>query len=340
MPFKIVQDDITRMKVDAIVNSANPHAIIGGGVDYAIHAASGPELIIARKNIGEISTGSAFITPAFDLKAKYVIHTVGPVWRGGTENEVSYVRECYKNSLQVALENKCDSIAFPLISAGIFGFPKAKSLQIALSVISEFLLTHEMKVVMVVFDQTFNSLSEELFSSVSNFIEDNYCEEPLEDYDKCILNEEIEIIENNNLLAPSFQNDEICTSHTINAKRSLDALMKNVDETFSQSLLRLINEKDKTEVQVYKKANVDRKLFSKIRSNKYYKPSKITAISFAIALELNLDETKDLIKRAGFAFSHCTKFDLIIEYFIESENYDVFEINEVLFSFNQSPLGV
>ena len=339
MPFEIVRNDITKMKADAIVNSANPHVFIGDGVDGAIHAAAGPKLFEARKIIGDIPVGSAVATPAFKLNAEYVIHTVGPIWRGGTEHEIESVKECYKNALKEALEKKCKSVAFPLISTGTYGFPKSEALQIAISVISEFLLLHDMKVFLVVYDRTSYSLSEKLFMAVAEFIDDNYIEEHPEYYQNRRRRQEFDVCEDE-ALAPIIQADELYESKTLKSERSLDDLMDELDESFSQSLLRLIDEKGKTDVEIYKKANVDRKLFSKIRSNKNYKPSKVTAIAFALALELNLDETKDLIGRAGFALTHSTKFDVIIEYFIEQENYNVFEINEVLFAFDQVLLGV
>ena len=339
MPFEIVRNDITKMKVDAIVNSANPYVFIGDGVDGAIHAAAGPKLFEARKTIGDIPVGSAVATPAFKLSAEYVIHTVGPIWRGGTEHEIESVKECYKNALQVALEKECNSVAFPLISTGTYGFPKSEALQIAISAISEFLLLHDMKVFLVVYDRTSYSLSEKLFTAVAEFIDDNYIEEHPEYYLNRRRNRELDICEDE-AFAPIIQSEEHCESKALKAARSLDDLMDELDESFSQSLLRLIDEKCKTDVEIYKKANVDRKLFSKIRSNKDYKPSKVTAIAFAIALELNLDETKDLIGRAGFALTHSTKFDVIIEYFIEQENYNVFELNKVLFAFDQALLGV
>lgn len=339
MPFEIVRNDITKMKVDAIVNSANPHVFIGDGVDGAIHAAAGPKLFEARKIIGDIPVGSAVATPAFKLNAEYVIHTVSPVWRGGTEHEIESVKECYKNALKVALEKKCKSVAFPLISTGTYGFPKSEALQTAISVISEFLLLHDMKVFLVVYDRTSYSLTEKLFTAVAEYIDDNYIEEHPEYYQNRRRGQELDVCEDE-AFAPIIQADEPYESKTLKSERSLDDLMDELEESFSQSLLRLIDEKDKTDVEIYKKANVDRKLFSKIRSNKDYKPSKVTAIAFALALELNLDETKDLIGRAGFALTHSTKFDIIIEYFIEQENYNVFEINEVLFAFDQVLLGV
>ena len=339
MPFEIVRNDITKMKVDAIVNSANPHVFIGDGVDGAIHAAAGPKLFEARKIIGDIPVGSAVATPAFKLNAEYVIHTVGPIWRGGTEHEIESVKECYKNALKVALEKKCKSVAFPLISTGTYGFPKSEALQTAISVISEFLLLHDMKVFLVVYDRTSYSLTEKLFTAVAEYIDDNYIEEHPEYYQNRRRGQELDVCEDE-AFAPIIQADEPYESKTLKSERSLDDLMDELEESFSQSLLRLIDEKDKTDVEIYKKANVDRKLFSKIRSNKDYKPSKVTAIAFALALGLNLDETKDLIGRAGFALTHSTKFDIIIEYFIEQENYNVFEINEVLFAFDKVLLGV
>ena len=339
MPFEIVRNDITKMKVDAIVNSANPHVFIGDGVDGAIHAAAGPKLFEARKIIGDIPVGSAVATPAFKLNAEYVIHTVGPIWRGGTEHEIESVKECYKNALKVALEKKCKSVAFPLISTGTYGFPKSEALQTAISVISEFLLLHDMKVFLVVYDRTSYSLTEKLFTAVAEYIDDSYIEEHPEYYQNRRRGQELDVCEDE-AFAPIIQADEPYESKTLKSERSLDDLMDELEESFSQSLLRLIDEKDKTDVEIYKKANVDRKLFSKIRSNKDYKPSKVTAIAFALALGLNLDETKDLIGRAGFALTHSTKFDIIIEYFIEQENYNVFEINEVLFAFDQVLLGV
>jgi len=342
VPLEIVRNNITEMKVDAIVNSANPDVAIGYGVDGDIHAAAGSKLFEARKEIGKIPVGSAVATPAFNLNAKYVIHTVGPVWFGGSDNEMDLVEDCYKNSLQIAVEMKCKSIAFPLISTGAYGFPKSEALQIATSVISNFLLFHEIKVFLVVYDPKSFALSEKLFESVTSFIDDKYTGEHNECYSENITNEEIEsrefLISHSIRDKRKLQRAPYQRLHT-KSKRSLYDLMNELDDTFSQSLLRLIREKGKTESQVYKKANVDRKLFSKIRTNVNYKPSKITAISFAIALELNLDETKDFIARAGFALSHSSKFDVIIEYFIEQQNYNVFEINEVLFAFDQNLLG-
>lgn len=339
MPFEIVRNDITKVKVDAIVNSANPHIYIGEGVDRAIHAAAGSELFEARKAVGDIAVGSAVATPAFNLKANYVIHTVGPVWRGGGDHEIERVKECYRNSLQLALEKKCDSIAFPLISTGTYGFPKPAALQVAVSVISEFLLLHDMQVFLVVYDRASYALSEKLSTAVADFIDDHYIEEHIENFRAIRRDNEFDVCDVK-LSEPIILDDESFEYNDVQSLRSLEDLMYELEESFSQSLMRLIDENGKTDVQVYKKANVDRKLFSKIRSNKDYQPSKVTALAFAIALELNLDETKDLIGRAGFALTHSAKFDLILMFFIEHENYNVFEINEVLFAFDQVLLGI
>jgi len=339
MPFEIVRNDITKMKVDAIVNSANPHVLIGVGVDSAIHEAAGSKLFEARRLIGDIPVGSAVATPAFKLTADYVIHTVGPLWQGGSEQEKQKVKECYKNSLNIALEKKCNSIAFPLISTGTYGFPKAEALGIAVSVISEFLLQHDMNVFLVVYDRKAYALSEKLFAAVTEYIDDNYIEEHNIKSHQVRGGQGLDATDYEPMVSVIRANKE-SYSYTERPGRSLGDLIDELDETFSQSLLRLIDEKGKNDVEVYKKANVDRKLFSKIRSNKDYRPSKVTAIAFALALELNLDETRDLIGRAGFALSHSNKFDVIVEYFIDQENYNVFEINEVLFGFDQVLLGV
>lgn len=338
MPFIIIRNDITKVHADGIVNAANTQLQCGGGVCGAIFKAAGAqELQKACDEIGGCEVGKAVITKGFNLPAKYIIHTVGPIWRGGTNGEERLLYSCYKNSLELAKEYDLQSIAFPLISSGIYGYPKDQALRIAISAISDFLAHHDMQVYLVVFDKTAVVLSEKLFSSITQYIDDNYAKrhdrrpriveefpynaEPKAEY-------EDGLIQFNKVFAPS---------HSRN--KSLEELISKVDESFSQMLLRLIDEKGKTDVETYKRANIDRKLFSKIRSDVDYKPSKRTAIAFAIALELSLDETKDLLRKAGYALSHSNKFDIIIEYFIREGNYNIFEINEALFAFDQSLLG-
>ena len=317
MPIKIIRQDITKIKCDAIVDPTDAHYSHGGGVDAAIHEAAGESLYRACMEQGKLEVGNAVITPAFSLPCKYVIHTVGPRYKDGEQGEEVLLRSCYRESLKLGVANKCKSIAFPLIASGTFGFPKDKVLKIAVDEISNFLFDNEMLVYIVVYDKTSYSISEKLFSDVTSFIEDTYEEERI-----LFKADRIEICD----LAP-------CTLG------SLDDMLNQIDESFSQMLLRKIDERGMTDSACYKKANVDRKLFSKIRSNVNYKPSKTTVIAFAIALELSFDETEDMIRKAGFALSHSNKFDIIIEYFIRHQNYNIFEINEVLYQFDQSTLG-
>lgn len=319
MPLEIVRNDITKMQVDVIVNTANPRAIVGGGVDRAIHHAAGPELIAARKKIGDIATGRAFITPAYRLNAKYVIHTVGPVWQDGQHNEREILAQCYKNSLKLATEHNCESIAFPLISAGIFGCPAEIALATAVQAIREYIFEHDIDVYLVVFDPKAFKISNSLFNDVKNYIDEVYVEAHL---DRAQRNE--------------YRHRE---ERYLVQMRSLEEMLDEVDITFSQTLLKLIDKKGKTDPEVYKRANVDKKLFSKIRNNPTYHPKKETALAFAIALELDLDETRDLIGRAGYTLSRSNKRDIVFEYFIGNRNYDIFTISEVLFGLDNKALG-
>lgn len=332
MPLEIIRNDITKVKVDAIVNAANKSLLGGGGVDGAIHKAAGPGLLKECRTLKGCNVGQAKITKGYNLPAKYVIHTVGPIWQDGYSGEEKILEGCYRNSLELAKRNNLESIAFPLISSGVFGYPKSKALSTAISAIGEFLLENEMTVYLVVYDKKAFQLSEKLFSSIEEFIDDRYVEKyPME---RNTLGEE-------ELRQDYYLEQVVSFEAKIKEKsKSLEDIVNNRDETFSLMLLRLIDEKGKTDAEVYKRANIDRKHFSKIRNNIDYKPSKPTALAFAIALKLNLDETKVLLLSAGFALSNSYKFDLIIEYFIQEGNYNIFEINEALFAFDQNVLGV
>ena len=335
MPFEIVRNDITQMTVDAIVNTANPRPVIGLGTDSMIHEKAGPKLLIERQKIGTIDVGNAAITPAFDLHSKYVIHTVGPVWDGGNRGEEALLRHCYDNSLKLALEHGCRSIAFPLISSGNYGFPKDKALQIAISAFSAFLMEHEMQIYLVVFDRTAFRLSEKLFQKVASYIDENYV-------DAC----ETMAFAVEREKRPRFRrNARICESRAVMEyacpkAMSLEDMLKQEDAGFTETLLKLIDQSGKKDSEIYKKANISKQHFSKIRNNPHYKPTKPTAIALALALELDLEQTKDLIGRAGYALTNSSKFDLIIRYFIENRQYNVVEINCVLFEHDQSLLGV
>ncbi len=332
MPIEIIRNDITKMKVDAIVNAANESLLGGGGVDGAIHRAASRGLLAECRTLSGCKTGKAKITGGYDLPAKYVIHTVGPVYRDGKQGERELLESCYRESLKLAREHECESVAFPLISAGVYGYPKAEALRVALDVIGAFLLKNEMTVYMVIFDKDTHIISTRLFSDIAEYIDDNYVDEHTSYSRRRIFSSALPTID-------SYE-PPVDACFELSLSDDIDARLKRIDESFSEMLLRKIDEKGMTDAECYKKANIDRKLFSKIRSDVHYRPSKPTAIAFAIALELSLAETEDMLKKAGFALSHSSKFDIIIEYFISRGNYNIFEINAALFAYDQSLLGV
>lgn len=336
MPVQIIRNDITTMKCDAIVNAANSTLLGGGGVDGAIHRAAGPELLAECRTLGGCETGDAKITGGYNLPCKYVIHTVGPVWEGGAYHEEELLRSCYRRSLQLAVEKGCESVAFPLISSGVYGYPKEQALKVAIDTVSDFLFKHELLVYIVIFDKDAFIAGSKLFADIQAYIDDRYAESHTDsNAERRRRAFRSAAVHESERLMPMAMYDIAPAA----AKPSLEELVNDVDESFSEMLLRKIDEKGMTDVECYKKANIDRKLFSKIRSDKLYKPKKATAIAFAIALELSLEETKDMLMKAGFALSHSNKFDIIIEYFINNGNYNVFEINEALFAFDQVLLG-
>lgn len=338
MPINIIRNDITKIKCDAIVNAANNTLLGGGGVDGAIHRAAGRGLLYECMKLGGCKTGQAKITGAYKLPCKYVIHTVGPKWKGGQHGERELLESCYRQSLCLAKENACESVAFPLISSGVYGYPKAEAFRVALNVISDFLVENEMLVYIVVFDRLSYQISDKLFSDIRTYIDDRYVKEHTDsDYERMRQSQCSQMLSDENRYECC---ETVFSAEPVRAELTLEEKLNRIDESFSQMLLRKIDENGMTDVEAYKKANVDRKLFSKIRSDIHYRPSKTTAIAFAIALELNLDETKDLLMKAGYALSHSNKFDIIVEYFIQHKNYNVMEINEALFTFDQSLLGV
>jgi len=356
MPFQIIRSDITKVRADAIVNTANPKPRIGSGTDKAIYAAAGEEQLLAqRKKIGDIAPGQAFHTDALALNARYIIHTVGPAWVDGSHGERDILRSCYANSLALADALRCESIAFPLIATGVYGFPKDEALNIALSEIGKFLLTHEMKVILVVFDRKALELSEKLVGGIEQYIDERAARELREaeyggdyasDYRGRRLGrsrEEREIPasgrEVNEEAADAVQTAPSAIEFPELSGKSLDEVLGGAGDTFQQRLFRLIDERGLDDVTVYKKANIDRKVFSRIRCKADYTPKKKTAVAFAIALELDLQTTLDLLSRAGIAFSPSDVFDLIVSYFITNRNYDIYEINAALFKYGQPVLG-
>ena len=359
MSFQIIRSDITKVKADVIVNTANPKPGIGGGTDSAIYRAAGENKLLAeRKKIGDITPGQAAVTPAFALSAKHIIHTVGPVWIDGDHGERDILCSCYDNSLSLAAELKAESIAFPLIATGVYGFPKDEALNIALAEIGKFLLTHDMKIILVVFDKKAFELSGKLVDRIDEYIDEHGVD----------LAEEIEYGKNDNrnrrrvlaeremllhssvmsnMPAPAEDVVEECyepvpsmSAHFADMEgKSLDEVLDDAGETFQQRLFRLIDASGMDDVTVYKKANIDRKVFSRIRCKQDYKPKKKTAVAFAIALKLDMLTMLDLLSRAEIAFSPSNKFDLIVTYFITNGNYDIYEINAALFKYGQPILG-
>ena len=329
MPLEIVRNDITKMAVDAIVNAAKESLLGGGGVDGCIHRAAGPELLQECRTLGGCRTGEAKITGAYRLPCRYIIHTVGPVWNGGKYGEREQLASCYRTSLALAKEHGCETVAFPLISSGIFGYPKDQALRVAVDTISEFLAENDMTVYLVIFSRAAYQIGNKLFADIAAYIDDHYVDAHTDSRRERL--RRMSVLEGRALSAGAAAAPMVADN--------LDDLLAHLDAGFSETLLKLIDRSGKKDSEIYKKANVDRKLFSKIRNNPDYKPSKATAIAFAIALELNLDETRDLVARAGYALSASSKFDVIIEYFIRQKKYDIFEINEALFAFDQSLLG-
>ena len=422
MPFKIIRNDITKVHADAIVNTANPEPVFDRGTDQAIYQAAGKgKLLRERKKIGRIAAGEVAVTPAFNLHAKYIIHTVGPVWVDGNHRELELLASCYRKSLLIARQLECRSIAFPLISTGVYGFPKDKALDIALGEFSSFLapsedaadggsdsgsdsgldsgLKEEMDITLVVFDRKAFDLSSNLTAGVEQYIDENYVDDRhIEEYGTSYHSREKgnsagperrrrsvferlsfpkrqsgrpvpgtsseygtggsaphswgqreEFPEKPLQHAESLQ--DVSSPYTENRKgyrpsitgglqaRSLQDVISQAGETFQESLLRMIDERGLNDTQVYKRANIDRRLFSKIRSNREYSPKRQTAVSLALALELNMDETRDLLGRAGIALSCSSKFDLIISYCIQNGIYDIIRINAILFDYGQPLLG-
>jgi O-acetyl-ADP-ribose deacetylase (regulator of RNase III) len=375
MPLKIVRNDISKVKADAIVNSANKAPICGGGAEYHIYNAAGyNDLLKAREQVGPLKVAQVAVTPAFALQAKYIIHTVGPKWNGGDSGEALALADCYRGALEKAQELGCQSIAFPLISSGVFKFPKDSALKIALNAIGEFLQANEMDVMLVVFDRKAFEVSEELSDDIQAFIDDNYVQDKYSDVRRYVgqrwrnngdvlecagrnvpseeffdLEEAHSLLEKSECIEESSDTeeddaDELCAKMycaiSENGAQNIEDILAKPGETFCDKLFSLIHEKNQDDVEVYKRANLDRKHFSKIRSNVNYKPTKKTALALAIALHLDLDETTDLLARAEIALSPSNRGDLIVRYFIERKKYDIWEINSMLFKFGLPTLGV
>lgn len=339
MPLQIVRQDITKMQVDAIVNTTNEEMIGYSGVDLAVHTGAGHLLDVECANIAPLGLGTAKITKGYNLDAKYIIHTSGPIWQGGLVGESILLKSCYVESLKLAVANGCRSVAFPLISAGAYGYPKEQVLKFAIQVITEFLFEHELMVYICVFDRTSYEFSKQLHSEISEVIDDDYVNDCFDRIGESTIIANKPSCREYKDVIPRVMPSCINKESSIDGK-SLHEYMKSIDKSFAYKLFDLIDERGMTDVECYKKANVDKKTFSKIKCNpQTYKPSKQTAVAFAIALKLDLDETQDLLASAGLTLSRSYTFDKIIRYFIQKEIYDIFVINEALFEFDQVLLG-
>jgi O-acetyl-ADP-ribose deacetylase (regulator of RNase III)/DNA-binding XRE family transcriptional regulator len=327
------------MKVDAIVNTTNEEMIGYSGIDLAVHTLAGEELDEECAKLAPLGLGQAKITRGYNLPCKYVIHTSGPRWRGGLLGESIILKSCYIESLKLAVAHKCSTVAFPLISAGVYQYPKDQVLKFAIQTITEFLLDHELTVYLCVYDKDSYSFSQKLFSDIKAFINDEYVDEHDEDfYDDLEICSAVSCEEAEPILKERKRMSAPVMSSV--ADKSLEEYLKAMDKSFAYKLFDLIDERGMTDVECYKKANVSKQTWYKIMNEKNYKPSKNTVISFAIALELSLEETKDLLETVGFTLSKSSKFDIIIEYFLKSGEYNIFTINETLFKFDQVCLGV
>ena len=381
MPFQIVRNDITKMHVDAIVNTANPMPGYGAGIDSAVYEAAGKDKLLAKRHeIGAIDRGTSVITDGYQLPAKYIIHTVGTAWQGGKEGEEDIIRSCYRSVFKVASRNDISSLAIPLLATGSYGFPKGIALRIALSEIEAFMSVSDMDVYLVVFDEKSVSLSSELYGDIDEYINDNYVDEKNQEEYPDSYGRTESVVQRSESFAgglasigavprflkankaekrkkkgsnkkaesieAAFEDEEemlssdMCLSAPIlEEERSLEDVVNNLDKTFMELVFSFADAKGLTDVEVQKKANLDRKTFSKLKCGTTKNPSKATALALAVALELDLDDTKDLLSRAGLALSPCSKQDVIVQYFIEKKAYDIYEINVALFEHGEQLLG-
>lgn len=349
MPFKIIRDDITKVKADAIVNPVNPEVCIGGGVESAIYEAAGKEkLLEARKELGRLNPGKVGVTEAFNLDAKYIVHVSGLYWKGGNSFEARCLEECYEKALKAALDKGCKSIAFPLLGTGTYGFPKDIELDVAVSTFTEFLEEYEMEIILVVFDNEAVNVSGKLAYEVKSFIDDKYAHEVLETEYKEDRNLECYALPNEIIHLPLKEEiydvlDGVCTKETFSAKQmpsgSLETALKNIyKESFEKHLQQLINKKGLKNSEVYAAANISKQYFSKLLKGQV-KPSKDKMLALAVGLRLNMDEVVDFLRIAGYALSPISQTDTVVEYFIRKQEYNVLKINIVLFDYGLEPLS-
>lgn len=342
MPFQIIRNDITKVKADAIVNTANPRPIVGSGTDTAIHEAAGPELLKARKKIGNITPGYAVSTPAFNLPAKYVIHTVGPSWIDGKHREEATLRKAYDAALNLADQLGCRTVAFPLMAAGSYGFPRDLALSIAISAFTDYLMDHDLEVYLVLFSGKAFSLASSLFSDLKSYIDDNYVEEQTQreygspyERRRRLENlpppEEYEAYEEGIVLGRANEEPSMYDASTaLLSSGSLEDFLGQSEKTFSEFLMDLLRERSGKDSEVYKRAEISKQLFSKMLSNKNYQPTKGTVIQLAIGLQLDVNQTQKLLEKAGYTLTRSSKSDLVVQYYIDRKIYNIAFINMAL----------
>lgn len=370
MPFKIIRNDITKVKADAIVNTVNPYGFIGRGVETAIYNAAGSEALLEeRRKLGILYPGDVGIAPAFNLDAKYIIHVSGPVWKDGRSNELAILRQCYDKALHMAVENNCKSIAFPLLATGTYRFPEEIGVAIAVEVFTEFLKEYEIEIFLVVFGSDAVRVSGTLVDKVTEFIDDDYVavanateylpvDEDYDAYEDDYYDEEEYLgykelpCRNPNEREPVVSETQPDYNHSSlnipdflrkrkprDGSESLeDALKKIYTESFEKHLQQLINKKGLKNSEVYATSNISKQYFSKLLKGKV-KPSKEKVLALAVGLRLNIDETVDFLRIAGYALSPISQTDKVVEYFIKNKDYNVIKIDIVLFDFGLEPLS-
>ena len=340
MPFLMIRNDITKVAADAIVNPANRNLLQGSGTSRAIYQAAGEqELTASCEAIGRCDLGRAVCTPAFGLPAKYIFHAVCPAWHGGGFGEAEQLASAYHSALELAAEYHCESVAFPLLSSGNYGYPKEQAFRIAVDIITQYVMEHDLTVYLVLYDRHSLAVSRKLSASVEEYIDDHYVAQNDESYEfdrwrresaerRRRLEEEA---------APMLE--AAAPPAAPMAARSLEHLMNNLGESFTTRLLRLIDERGLKDSTVYKQSNISRQHFSKIQCNRDYNPKKKTVLAFAVGLHLSEDETIDLLQSAGYAFSDGSKRDWIVRYCLEHKIYNINQVNTLLFEYDQEQLG-
>ena len=344
MPFLMIRNDITKVEADAIVNPANRNLLQGSGTSRAIYQAAGEQALTAAcAAIGHCEPGGAVCTPAFGLPAKYIFHAVCPAWRGGSSGEAEQLARTYRSALKLAEEHRCESVAFPLLSTGNYGYPKDRAFRIAADTITQFVLDHDIMVYLVLYDSASVAVSRKLFPGVEEYIDDHYVARNDESYwfgrhhRECPEREAA--VEEDGSAGVLPVPGRPAAPEASAASGSLERLMQGLGEGFTARLLRFIDERGLKDSTVYKQSNISRQHFSKIQCNADYQPKKKTVLAFAVGLRLTEAETAELLQSAGYAFSDSSRQDWIVRYCLAHKIYNVYQVNALLFEYGQEQLG-